>query len=291
MIDSLKDNPLVAALARRYHDRGIRDLEQAIFVATTGRSGTLTLVDVFSRLPGCVALHEPYPAMHAEVLRRASHGDTVWVDRFYASRKAVNIRRDARGARYYLEANHLFIKTFADQALRDFGERARVIHLVRDPLGVAHSIYRLQDPPGTPQGNLWWLDYRAPGNRIAIADTLDSDPEYRHPFYRGLWYWFEVELRVRELRERQPRLPVVPFATEGFNSPEALAALFDGLGIPVGEEALAGMTHRRKHERAHQKRGEPLPEAEQIARLGRFAELLEDRGYALPESFGAYDRR
>lgn len=290
-MSALKYNPLVAGLARHYYNRGIRDLEKVIFVATTGRSGTLTLVDIFSGIPGCVALHEPYPAMHAEVLRRASLGDSKYVDRFYSNRKAINIRRDASGARYYLEANHLFIKTFADQAVRDFGDRVRVIHLVRDPLGVAHSIYRLQDQPGTTQGNLWWLDHRAPTNLVAIADVLDRDPAFTHPFYKCLWYWFEIEARIRACQERLPQLPVISFDTEGFNSPVALAALFKGLDITVPQARLDEMVNQRSHQRAHQKHGGALPEEEQVDMLTRFTGLLETSGFTLPDTFAAYDRR
>jgi hypothetical protein len=61
-----------------------------------------------------------------------------------------------------------------------------VIHRVRPALEVATSIYRVHRQPGTESGNRWLLDYRAPLNRIQIADVLEAG-EFSHPFYKGLW--------------------------------------------------------------------------------------------------------
>ncbi len=46
--------------------------------------------------------------------------------------------------------------------------------------------------------NRWFLDHRAPLNRIRIADALD-DGEISHPIYTGLWYFFKIEARVRRV--------------------------------------------------------------------------------------------
>ncbi|RMF83315.1 MAG: hypothetical protein D6739_07350 [Nitrospirae bacterium] len=269
----------MAGAARRLLDVRNRRLERVIFVATTGRSGTLTLVRLFQVVPGTVALHEPYPAMHDDVLHAAARGDTAFVARAYWSRKAVNIRRAAAGHRYYLEANHLFIKVFLEQAVDDFGDRLRVIHLVREPVAVANSIYRLGDWPGTEEGNRWWLDHHAPTNRIRLAEPLEEDPEFSHPFYRGLWYWCEVETRIAEARRRYPHLPFVPFQTRWFNDLHRVAGLMEALGLEVDRETLASRVGRREHGREHQKRRPGLPEEEGLARLERFAALLEERGY------------
>ena len=54
------------------------------------------------------------------------------------------------------------------------------------------SIYRLQHQPGALPWNRWFLDHRAPLNRIRIADALD-DGEFSHPFTRG----FGIGSRLR----------------------------------------------------------------------------------------------
>src|SRR6516225_855629 len=228
---ALKYTVPAAAVARCYYTLRTRTVERLIFTATTGRSGTLTLTRIFGGISGCRALHEPYPVMNDEVLHAASYGDSDALKRFYRD-KSINIRRAAAGYRYYVEANHLFIKTFIEHAARDFGNRLAVIHLVRPPLEVAMSIYRLQSKPSAPLWNRWYLDHRAPLNRIRLADALD-DGEFSHPFYKGLWYWFEIETRVEEWRQRLSAVPFVRFETDWFNQPQRLVTLAKELGIAV----------------------------------------------------------
>ena len=108
-----------------------------------------------------------------------------------------------------MESNQLFVKTFIRQAFDEFGDRMAVVHLVRSPVDVAMSLYRLQQIPGTDVTEIWWLDHRAPTNIIQIADLLDSDAELSHPFYRALWYWYEVEMRFAAWRARLPSMKVV----------------------------------------------------------------------------------
>jgi hypothetical protein len=272
---TLKYSAPAAAVARCYYALCSRAVERIIFTATTGRSGTLTLTRIFARIPGCRALHEPYPVMNAEVLKAASYGDSDALKRFYRD-KSINILRAAAGYRYYLEANHLFIKTFVEHAARDFGNRMAVIHLVRPPLEVAMSIYRLQRQPGTEPGNIWWLDYRAPLNRIRIAEALDAG-EFSHPFYKGLWYWFEIETRVQEWRQRLPAVPFVRFETDWFNEPQRVRALAMELGMAVDGRQIDSLVGAKEHTREHLKLIAPLQPDEAQAMLEQFIALLQRR--------------
>lgn len=212
--------------------------------------------------------------MNYEVLTAASYGDDDALERFYVA-KSINILRAAAGYRYYLEANHLFIKTFVAQAARDFGSRLAVIHLVRPPLEVATSIYRLQRQPGTESGNNWWLDYRAPLNRIRIVAELEG--EFSHPFYKGLWYWFEIEARVQEWRQRLPGVPFVRFETNWLNQSERLFTLATQLGIVVDKRQIDSLVGVKEHTREHQKLIAPLQPDEAHSMLKQFVALLQQR--------------
>ena len=219
--------------------------------------------------------------MNDEALRAASYGDSEALDRFYRS-KSINILRAAAGYQYYLEGNHLFIKTFVAHAAREFGDRLAVIHLVRPALEVATSIYRLQRQPGTESGNRWWLDYRAPLNRIRIADALEG--EYSHPFYKGLWYWFEIETRVQEWRQRLPAVRFLRFETGWLNQPQRLATLAKELGITVDSLEIDSLVGGKEGTREHLKIAALQPEEAQRM-LERFLALLQWR---CPAAAAAY---
>jgi hypothetical protein len=273
----LKHNPLVAALALQLLRLRTRGLERLIFTATTGRSGTLTLTKLFAAVPGCHATHEAHPVMNGAVLRAASYGDTALVDRVYRRVKSVNIRRAAVGYRHYFEANHLFIKTFAHQAVADFGQRVAVVHLVRPAVEVASSIYQLGDYPGTERGNYWWLDFRAPTNLLAMADILESDPEFSHPFYKALWYWHEVEARIAAWRAMMPAVTVIDFETGWLNDLGRVCGLLEELGVPYERARLAPLVGAKEHTKDHQKIGAALPAQEAGQKAERFRLLLESR--------------
>jgi hypothetical protein len=274
----LKHNPFVAAIAKPALWLRTRELEKVIFTATTGRSGTLTLAKLFSSVPGCFAVHEASPIMNGPVLEAANYGNPALIDRVYRQIKSINILRASIGHRYYMEANHLFIKTFFQQAIHDFGDRLAVIHLVRPAVEVAMSIYRLQDYPGTDQGNYWWLDHRAPSNLIQIADVLDFDSEFSHPFYKALWYWYEVESRISAWRAQMPSLKIVRFETDWFNDESKVFELLDDLGVDYDERVVAARVGIREHDREQHKKGLALPSAQAREMHSRYRKLLANRG-------------
>jgi len=256
-----------------------RRLEKVIFTATTGRSGSKTLAALFSTIPGCAAFHEPYPPGNGAVLRAATYGEQAILDRFYRNIKSINIHRASVGARYYVEANHLFIKTFARHAVLEFGDRLAIIHLVRAPIEVAMSMYCLQHLPGTEIGDFWWLEYRAPTNIIKIADLLETDAEFSHPFYKGLWYWYETELRIAALRAEMPSLRMAHFDTAWFNDKWRVLQLLRELGIDYDEVRIESAVGRRDNDKVKDKVLPALPgeQAEQMHR--RFQQLLTDRAF------------
>ena len=252
--------------------------EKVVFTATTGRSGTKTLATLLSKVPDCIALHEPYPEMCGAVLRAQAFGNKAFVDKVYWRIKSINILRSAVGFRYYIEANHCFIKTFNRQAIEDFGERLAVIHLVRPAIDVAMSIFRLQESPGTEIGNHWWLDYRSPENLIQVADLLDGSGEFACPFYRALWYWYEMETRIAEWCTKLPTLKIARFETHWLNDKDRVFKLLDNLEIAYDKSRLEPIVGQRKNERDDRKLIAELPAREARAMLSRFQGLLTDRG-------------
>lgn len=273
---AFKHNRLVAALVLQAYKLRSRGLEKLVFTATTGRTGTMTLAKLFAAIPDCAAVHEGHPVMNGPVLRAASYGDRSLVDRVYHRIKSVNIRRAAVTHRYYLEANHLFIKTFIENAIEDFGERMAVVHLVRPAVEVANSIYSLHNYPGTESGNYWWLDHRAPTNFIPLAHVLDSDAAFSHPFYKALWYWHEVEARISAWRAKVPEVKFIRFETRWLNDLQKVVGLLDEIGIRYEMRALEAKIGIKEHTKRHEKVSAALP-AEQACEMAcRFEELLQE---------------
>lgn len=280
---NIKHSAVVAGLARLYLNTRTSGLEKVIFTATTGRSGTHSLQLLFSAIPGCLATHEPYPNMHDQWLRAASYGNTDEVRRYYERVKAINIRRAAIGSRYYVELNHLFLKTFIEYAAEDFGDRMEVLHVVRPAVEVARSIYHLRDWPGTADGNRWWLDYTAPTNLIQISDLLEGASELSHPFCKALWYWYEMEARVRLWRSRLPNIRFHRFETHWINDRVRTFALLDGLDIEYDKELLSAAIgvkestkEQRTEGRAHE-RDKTLTHEVAHHLHERFRQALKDR--------------
>jgi len=275
-----KYNALTARLAKAHYGRRCTDLEKVVFVATTGRSGTLTLAGICAELDDVVGLHEPHPIMNRELLELANAGDWSPIGRYYDRIKAINIRRDAAGARYYVEANHLFIKTFADLALADFGPTMAVLHLVRPPEEVARSMYQIERSEiGTQEGNGWWLDFRASTNVIDLRTELADGGEFDHPYFRSLWYWYEVEARIDAWRVRNPAVPFASLRTDDLSDPEVVGAALTQLGVVHDRAQLAGACGRRLHDKVSEKTRPPLDDGVAAPMHREFVELLRRRGH------------
>jgi len=286
---TLKHNPLTASLMKAVLWPRSRRTEAYIFVATTGRSGTASLERILSRLDRCASFHECYPIMHDRVMQAMNNQQPTAARNTYKFIKAINIRRSAIGHKYYAETNHMFIKSFADAAAEDLGKKLKVIHLIREPVAVAKSITTLNHYPGTEMGNKWYLDYRAPGNLIQIADILDADERFSHPFFKSLWYWYEIETRVEEWRTRHEHIAVSTLKTEDLNNEKKLCALFDHMGLDYDTQAVTEVTGTRENRKLSLKRKEAGEIGDTDSMHEHFKDMLKKEGYRLPASLSLFD--
>lgn len=233
----IKHNPVTEYIYNKYLDYKIRNVESFIFVACTGRSGSLSLTEIFSAVDNCACYHEPHPNMISEY----SPGDDKkkYFDRMFTKLKRVYIKRGAIGYKYYVETNHMFIKNFSRQVIRYFEDRLSIIHLVRNPVGVASSLYKLNDIPGGNQRALYYyLNPRDADNRINIQDLLYENPDFQHDYYKCLWYFYEIEARISELKSEYPSLFRFKISTNELNNISVLHEMFTSLNLPVNEEKL-----------------------------------------------------
>ena len=254
LVRSIKYSPPVVGLYEKILEQRCQSVDSYIFVATTGRSGSTSLSRIFEAADDAACFHEPYPAMQSRHPDPASKKG--YFDRKFRQRKKINILRAAAGHRYYLETNHLFLKNFFEPAADYFGDRLRVIHLVRDPVRVASSFFAIDSIPGkTGMGNLYLLNPAHEDNLIQINDLLTEAPVFEHDLYKCLWYWYEIEARVRHYQAAYPDLPWTTLRTEELNDKAALTRMFNEIGVhhdPAKLDQLVGNRSNLKKDRKRQ---------------------------------------
>ena len=222
-----------------------RNVRSFTFVASSGRSGTATLANLFADIPSGASLHEPYPLMASD-----HHSDSADHTQLHSSRfekiKRINILRAAAGKDFYLETNHQFITNFSYSAIDYFADRLSLIHLQRDPISVASSFYAIGSIPGkTDNGNRFLIHPHRFDNILAIGDVLDHDPIFAHDLFRCLWYWYETEARILHFIEEYPAIPIMHMRTKDLNDPEQIAQLLSFLCLEhLAEQVLHKVGHR-----------------------------------------------
>lgn len=245
--------------------RRCADVERFVFCATTGRSGSESLSAVLASGQGVVSRHEPFPVMNSHVLRAAAAGRRRSVQIAWSLLKVPTILRDARGHRVYAETNHQFVKVFAQLAYEEFGPRLAVIHLVRDPLAVAQSMYELGHVPGTPAASRWVLDPAAPTNLVPFS--IAAERGLTHPLQRCLWYCLETDARADAARRRlAPGCTWIDLDVDELSTSEGLRRLDETLDLRLaGSSAeLAGHRFNRKSKSVRERRRLPSEEAAEL---------------------------
>lgn len=233
----LKHNCIPVYVCNKILDYRCRKVKAYIFVATTGRSGTVSLSKIFQGVDKAVCFHEPYPYMSypspSEIDKNA-----YFHDMFY-TKKRFHIKKAAIGHDYYVETSHLFIKNFVSFAIECFGSKIKIIHLVRDPVSVATSFYKIDSIPGkTERGKKYLLNPHDSENIIQIADLLYESSEFDNDLYKCLWYWYEIEARIRMIRQKYKNTTFLKLRTEDLNNKDMLLQMLRELDMPFENSKL-----------------------------------------------------
>lgn len=265
-----------------------RSLKKVVFCATTGRSGTDHVARVLDSHSGIVARHEPNPSFFGLPNIAANEGDDSICRELWLREKRSQVVRAAvdTGSQYYVETNHLFLKTFADCAVREFKGRIMVLHIRRSPVGVANSLYQLKHQPGTGTGYRWYCDFASPGNLLQIDRHLRPYGDFHHDFYAALWYWFELEARVDRFRSLYPSVPVFTLPFDRISDPAAYEELLAWIGISgaVDEDECG----RRVNVKPAEKLRGAIPKREASSMYEQFISLLAEENLKLPSSARFY---
>lgn len=234
----LKHNHLTRVVYDKYLNFRNRKVQAYVFIATTGRSGSLSLRKIFSGVKDCVSLHEPYPVMlNSDIERSRMGNDLISI----YDKKLVYIKRAAINKRFYVESNHLLVKNFFHTIADKLPcSKIKIIHLVRDPVKVASSFYMINTIPGkTKNGKLYLIDPSNNNNEIQLSELLEENGEYSHDFYKCLWYWYEVEARINKLKSLYKKIDWFTIKTESLNDICIVTEMMKFVGIPMTDDILA----------------------------------------------------
>jgi hypothetical protein len=247
-------NDFILSVYRRYLEKKTSSTKAFIFVATTGRSGTESLKIILDAVVNGISFHEPRPVMVQNHQEKTLRSPREYYKEMFYKRKVISILRHARHKDYYAETNHLFIKTFATHAANYFAARLRVIHLVRDPVLVAMSFYRIDSIPGAKgKGTLYLLDPMADGNILDLRNEFRGEGEFKHNFYRCLWYWYEVQARVERFKREYPSIPVYEIRTEELGDIDRVRSMFEHLRVEYDNDRLKALVGVRSNLKTHRK--------------------------------------
>ena len=207
-----------------------------IFVMSTGRCGTISLETIVQSVNSSVCFHEPTPQMSYMHLTKISSYD--YYNFIFKCLKRFYIEKRLEDKKNYFETNHLFNKTFADLAIEEYKSNIRLIHLYRDPVSVAYSYYCRNTIPGDPgPGTFWCLDYRDETNRLNVKDVL-SLKEFSHDYYKCLWYWYENEVRTKEIKIKFPDIITYTLETKDLNDFDIMSDMLQTFNLEYDKGIL-----------------------------------------------------
>jgi len=268
-------------LTSRYYKYRSKNVKHYTFVASTGRAGSMTLCNLFADVDGYASFHEPHPIMNGKILIEANNGNDRFVKKYFHKYKLFYIHRACaiKQAKYYIETNHMFIKSFAKHAVEYFYPNLKIIHLYRDPCKVAYSLYQMGEIPGTDSGKDWYLDYRSCNNLIKIEKYFDKYHEFKHPFYACLWYVYEIDARITQFKRKYCHVPVFELSTSDLNSLDRLQELFNFLGLDEDVKTMSLKLSKVYNRQSSWKKiinADRLTEKQMGVMLNRFLQIFEE---------------
>jgi len=154
-----------------------------IFVASSGRCGTMFASEMFRQLTAIPSFHEPRPqCLHKvlyEVNNKARYSPEVVEE---LKNKVARVREDSRDGNYF-ESSQMFIKSYVDMILNEF-DTVYCIYLFRNPLKTLLSYYK-QNPDRVTG---WFLKPHWTKNVLHLKNKVGF-------WERILWEWYEVKAR------------------------------------------------------------------------------------------------
>lgn len=229
-----------------------------IFVASTGRTGTLFMAKVFETLTTIPSYHEVAPYCIGQVCKELNNSSRVSAEtQAVVDRKIESIKNLTVDGNYF-EASNMFIKSFCRPVFETFDD-IYCIYIERNMLKVFLSL----GERNWQNGQDWLMQSHWRLNQLRTTNKLD--------YYSNLmWNWFEVRQRFYKWQPFFKKHYVFRF--EDINNRDEYVKMFTHFGIKHNDEPLPEPSVLIKNENTE---GEPITE--------RYASIIQD-------FFGKWDK-
>jgi len=252
----IKYNRLIVNLVNLFLDLKTKGSEGVIFTVSTGRCGTQSLANIFGLFDEFASYHEPYPIMLNYFPDQGLVRNQLFLKQVWSRIKRINIKRNLIDKRYYFESNFNFLPNFNILAIKEFDNKIRIMEVLRDPLKVAKSFYKIGVHPGTDfSSNQWILSTDRPDNVIQISKFIKKidDPESMILSHL-LWYCYEKSARAIEMRQNFPSLVWSRIRTRNLNNIHEIERVCNELKIKVTPSKLHEIERIHCNKKEHKKR-------------------------------------
>ncbi|GAG82788.1 unnamed protein product, partial [marine sediment metagenome] len=149
-----------------------------IFIATTPRSGTLFLTEIFKLLTDIPSYHESIPYCIGQTSYEVNNDCVSRDTQYILDEKVRRIKRDSSPPGDYFEANNMFIKSMVWTVLDNFDD-VHCIYLHRNPMDVFFSLAARNWKRG-------WDWVLQPGWKLNRLKTVK--PTTYHEAVMFMWY-------------------------------------------------------------------------------------------------------
>ena len=265
--------------------------KRLVFCINSGRSGSGYLAGLLATAEEVMSKHEPQPTMAGKHLRAVTMcpmAESFPHRMLKAAALHAALRALPEGKTVYAETNHMFIKTYFDVVMSEFGSRSTIIVLRRNVTRVLRSFVQLGYFSDT---NSDWQDWMSSPNAVtAVAKAIASDRDMDQ-FDRCIAYLVDIEARAERFMQSYQSADIHEVHLERIVEHSGAIELLRSIGVTPTPETLK-FVGSPINERAEikEREGRRLDIHECEDRLQSYLERARGLGIELPARFSSVIR-
>ena len=258
-----------------------------IFCINSGRAGSEYLAALLGSAPKAYSYHEPEPQMIDKYLNMvAERGlEPTFKARRIKSKAILGIVSRFPNQSFYIETNHMFIKTFYDVVLNEL-ENISVIYLKRDFMETLHSFVQLCY--FSDKNETWPKWMISPNSSTAKIKCIGEDKDLDY-IDLCIAYLIDIEARAISFRDRFSQIPFYEVDINDLNIPIRAKALFEFMGLtftPASEELIGKKINQRQS--LKKKYANPVDQLDLVGRVRSYIKRGQEAEIDFPERILQY---